>query len=97
MLRSKSFLGLNFICLCFKVMIIYDYSEFETIEKTILTKDKIEPQQIYSFLVQSESMPCMGNNSLEIRIAGSFCHLQKRVYQNNWVNEFPSFLPVVAS
>ena len=52
-------------------------SEFKTIEKTILTKDKIEPQQIYSFLVQSESMPCMGNNSLEIRIEGSFCHLQK--------------------
>ena len=76
---------------------MYDSSEFKTIEKTIFTKDKIEPQQIYSFLAEVQMNLGMGNNSLEIRITGSFCHLQKRVYQNNWLNEFPSFLPVVAS
>ena len=30
MLWFKSFLGLNFIFLCFKVMIMYDSSEFKT-------------------------------------------------------------------
>ena len=53
MLWLKSFLGLNFIFLCFEVIITYDYGEFETIEKKILTKDKIEPQQlIYSIVVE---------------------------------------------
>ena len=58
MLWFKSFLGLNFIFLCFKVMIMYDSSEFKTIEKTIFTKDKIEPQQIYSFLAEVQMNPC---------------------------------------
>ena len=46
MLWSKSFLGLNFIFLCFGVMITCDYSEFKTIAKKILTKDKTEPLKL---------------------------------------------------
>ena len=59
MLCLKSFLDLNFIFLCFEVMITYDYSEFKTTEKKILTKDKIEPQQlIYSIVVEVQMNPC---------------------------------------
>ena len=37
---------------------MYDSSEFKTIKKTIFTKDKIEPQQIYSFLAKVQMNPC---------------------------------------
>ena len=37
---------------------MYDSSEFKTIEKTIFTEDKIEPQQIYSFLAELQMNPC---------------------------------------
>ena len=37
---------------------MYDSSEFKTIEKTIFTEDKIEPQQIYSFLAEVQMNPC---------------------------------------
>ena len=36
---------------------MYDSSEFKTIEKTIFTKDKIEPH-IYSFLAEVQMNPC---------------------------------------
>ena len=99
MLWFKSFLCLDFIFLCFGVMITCDYSEFKTIAKKILTKDKTEPQQIYSVIVEVQLMnPCNAwvTTTWRLGLWAPFVTC-KREYQNNLLNEFPLFLPVVAS
>ena len=80
-------------------MITCDYSEFKTIAKKILTKDKTEPQKIYSVIVEVQLMNPSNawvTTTWRLGLWAPFV-TYKREYQNNLLNEFPLFLPVVAS